>query len=516
MLEDNPRVQIAWSKYVEEKWRPWAEEHLKWEKVHHVYSILFSIHQEQIRLGEEYELVLGLGLLTWQTPSNQRIRRHLVVANALLEFEARIGKFTVRPNFDGANLRIELDMLDIEEQPLQAEQVASEALGSAADNPWDKNCIEGVLKGLVHSINPSGEYYDSFESKKPQFSEKPIVEYAPSLILRKRSITGLTEILKRIKKRIEEGEHIPSEFADLAEITKQNDAVSTELADDSAIQVNSEIYFPKPFNEEQRRIVEKTKSTNGLLVQGPPGTGKSHTIANLICHLLATGQRILVTANTPRALKVLVGKLKEEKSYNNSSLFDSKEEGLIPKEIRPLCISLLGSGLEEKRSLEASVRGILQKNEDWNEKRATKEAQDYEHALQRLGKEKAEIENRLRAIRESETHTQIIADGTYRGTAAKIARAVVSESDKYGWFTDRITINTECPLSDTEFFQLLKELRVLTPEKKRELDGTWPDSVPIDSQFKKLVEKERQAIQQEENTSADIDERFLRALSLPP
>ena len=212
MLEDNPRMQIAWSKYVEEKWRPWAAEHLKWEKVHHVYSILFSIHQEQVRLGEEYELVLGLGLLTWQTPSNQRIRRHLVVANALLEFEARIGKFTVRPNFDGANLRIELDMLDIEEQPLQAEQVASEALGSAADNPWDKNCIEGVLKGLVHSINPSGEYYDSFESKKPQFSEKPIVEYAPSLILRKRSITGLTEILKRIKKRIEEGEHIPSDF----------------------------------------------------------------------------------------------------------------------------------------------------------------------------------------------------------------------------------------------------------------------------------------------------------------
>ena len=56
----------------------------------------------------------------------------------------------------------------------------------------------------------------------------------------------------------------------------------------------------------------------------------------------------------------------------------------------------------------------------------------------------------------------------------------------------------------------------MTPEKKRELDGTWPDSVPIDSQFKKLVEKERQAIQQEENTSADIDERFLRALSCHP
>ncbi|MGE5599552.1 MAG: hypothetical protein ACM3XS_09250 [Bacteroidota bacterium] len=30
-------------------------------------------------------------------------------------------------------------------------------------------------------------------------------------------------------------------------------------------------------------------------MQGPPGTGKSHTIANLICHLLATGQWSLWT-----------------------------------------------------------------------------------------------------------------------------------------------------------------------------------------------------------------------------
>ncbi|OIP60638.1 MAG: hypothetical protein AUK29_11230 [Nitrospirae bacterium CG2_30_53_67] len=111
-LDDHPEVAEAWEKYVEQKWLPWAEQHNKWEKIHRVYSTLFAIHQEQLRLGEEYELVIGIGLLTWQTPSNQRARRHLIVANALLEFEARLGKFTVRPNPDGANLRPELDMLD--------------------------------------------------------------------------------------------------------------------------------------------------------------------------------------------------------------------------------------------------------------------------------------------------------------------------------------------------------------------------------------------------------------------
>ena len=63
-LKDHPEVQRTWNRYVEDKWLPWTEEHNAWERVHKVYSALFVIHQEQIRLGEEYELVLGLELCT--------------------------------------------------------------------------------------------------------------------------------------------------------------------------------------------------------------------------------------------------------------------------------------------------------------------------------------------------------------------------------------------------------------------------------------------------------------------
>ncbi|HPO14057.1 MAG TPA: hypothetical protein PLI09_11470 [Candidatus Hydrogenedentes bacterium] len=145
LLEDHPEVQQAWDRYVESKWLPWTEDHNSWEKVHKVYSALFAIHQEQLRLGEEYELVLGLGLLTWQTPTGQRVRRHLIVADAILEFEARLGKFTVRPHTEGAKLRPEFDMLDIEEQPARAEETAKASLDAAEDDPWEKGCIEGVL-----------------------------------------------------------------------------------------------------------------------------------------------------------------------------------------------------------------------------------------------------------------------------------------------------------------------------------------------------------------------------------
>ena len=75
------------------------------------------------------------------------------------------------------------------------------------------------------------------------------------------------------------------------------------------------MYFPLPANAEQESIVNKIQTQNGVLVQGPPGTGKSHTIANLICHLLAQGQRVLVTSHTARALKVLKDKLPKEVDF---------------------------------------------------------------------------------------------------------------------------------------------------------------------------------------------------------
>ena len=58
------------------------------------------------------------------------------------------------------------------------------------------------------------------------------------------------------------------------------------------------------------------RTKNGVLVQGPPGTGKSQTIANLICHLLALGKKVLVTSHAARALTVLKNKIPEEIRIN--------------------------------------------------------------------------------------------------------------------------------------------------------------------------------------------------------
>ncbi|HPS01829.1 MAG TPA: AAA domain-containing protein [Candidatus Sumerlaeota bacterium] len=256
---------------------------------------------------------------------------------------------------------------------------------------------------------------------------------------------------------------------------------------------DGEVFFPKPSNDEQRRIVEKIRAASGVLVQGPPGTGKSHTIANLICHLLATGQRTLITAKTPRALQVL--------------------EGLIPDDLRPLCINLLGSGLEEKRSLETSVGGILRKNEEWNEYYAERNRMELEGRLHELRKEKAKVNRRLQDIRESETHTQSIAEGTYQGTAARIAEAVNRDRANYDWFTDSVSLGKTCPLSVSDLRSVLMALRQFTPERRRELGLAWPEALPPTEHFVNLVRKEAKVTEQENILAKGAEERIAACLS---
>src|SRR5262249_52745883 len=101
------------------------------------------------------------------------------------------------------------------------------------------------------------------------------------------------------------------------------------------------ILLSKSANPEQIRIVRQLERASGVLVQGPPGTGKSHTIANLIGHLLAQGKTVLVTAHTTKALRVL-------RNY-------------VADTLQPLCVSVLDNDLEGRRQLEQSVEGIVER-----------------------------------------------------------------------------------------------------------------------------------------------------------
>ena len=474
-LEDYPAIQKNWNRYLEKEWLPWMELHRQWITVQNVYTKLFTIWQGQKRLGEEYELLVAIGLLTWKTPSGHAIHRHLVTAKATLEFESELGKFTVIPDPDGAKLSVELDMLDATDQPIYAQGSAMEGLHSAKDNPWNRAAVDPVLHSLAKELGALGEYHQfSFKPSQTQADKKPIVEFAPALIFRKRSLKGLQETLVKMHHQISEGIDLPPEFLDLAEGGLLPEGNESDQSYDHRMDISEDdptIYFPKSSNEEQRQIIKTLRSASGVLVQGPPGTGKSHTIANLICHLLAKGQRVLVTAQTPRALEVL---------HNH-----------LPEKIQPLCISLLGSGSKEQNELAKSVRGILEK--EWNETNVDSEVTTLMEKLQQVRTDKAGTHFKLRSIRESETYEQSILNGAYRGTAAKISQQLNHESAEYGWLTDRIRYDQEMPIAPSDLEKLIRELTNFTPALEAELKLSIPDPQQDfinGKRFKKLVQQE--------------------------
>jgi very-short-patch-repair endonuclease len=125
-----------------------------------------------------------------------------------------------------------------------------------------------------------------------------------------------------------------------------------------------DLYFPKPFNDEQVRIVQLLETHDGVVVQGPPGTGKTHTIANIICHWLATGRRVLVTSMKEPALAVL------------------REQ--LPEEIRPLAISLLASEHEGMKQFEQSIHRIASEVQSVDPVTAAREVAKLEEIINAL------------------------------------------------------------------------------------------------------------------------------------
>jgi len=313
-LEDHPEIKNLLQKYYKEKWEPWAILDRRLKTVHNIYTELFSIYQKQQKLGEQYEIILGLGLLSWRTQDGQEIQRHLLTAQTSISFEAERGVISIGPAAEGAKLRLEQEMIDPQYRPNpEVINKINKECEEIGDNLADLNKISSILKRWVNSVSSNGTFEDTLIASQT-VSTNPIVSFAPALILRKRTERSFVQIFSNIIELLESNAPLPPGVMRL--ITNADETLSDGLENNHVHTfetINDKtIYFPLEANEEQLKIIERFRNHQGVLVQGPPGTGKSHTIVNLIAHLLATGKRILVTSHTARALAVLKSFIKEK------------------------------------------------------------------------------------------------------------------------------------------------------------------------------------------------------------
>ncbi|HWS36846.1 MAG TPA: AAA domain-containing protein [Actinoplanes sp.] len=206
--------------------------------------------------------------------------------------------------------------------------------------------------------------------------------------------------------------------------------------------VGGRLLMPLPTNEAQESIARRLAHHRNVAVQGPPGTGKTHTIRNLICHLMANGKRVLVVAQKEEPLRVL-------------------RDGL-PEEVRALCLAVLGRTTDQLEQLQSAARELSDRaatlDKEAEARRVTRLTRNIEEAERELAAATAG----LRQIAESEAQTY------------QIGGVMLLPSEVGAWLRERAAVHGGIPdpvsgpppLTIEEFAMLLKLARRLPPEDR--------------------------------------------------
>ncbi|MBF0540923.1 MAG: tetratricopeptide repeat protein [Nitrospirae bacterium] len=449
ILTDFPEIKDEFNKYVKGKWfddlidysdkyDKYLIENKKYEELNETYKKFIKIHNKNQQFGEEYELIVGVGLLNFKEKVDMpKICRHIIIQKVDISIPKNDNSINITPNIESfpkietdaiIDLTEQFDTWDISDAEIKAEAKIKE---KEIYHLFTDNLIKDALQIFADRFSPDGEFKDIIE-KPNKLNNKPIIYFSPALILRKRNTRSLTALYETIIKNIENGNdtEIPS-IDDIIGLQENIDNDPQNSQDPTFGCLYEPIFFPKEYNGEQIEIVEKARKNYKVLVQGPPGTGKSHTIANLICHLLANGKKVLVTAYTQRALKVLKDKL--------------------PPEFQNLTVNLLSGDKSSLKSLENSVEVIKDELSNLRLDYQKNEIDSLDKMLNILRENIAYNTNELKKIKEKSYKEEF--NPNYKGTLTEIAENIESDTSHFSWYKDSYCdIKHETIINDLQSF----------------------------------------------------------------
>lgn len=473
-LVDAPEVAALFDTWLAD-WVLWADQERRDRAVREVYKELFGIQLASTDHSEEFELVIGVGCLSWRPESHPQVRRHVATAPAAIEFDKGSGELKVVQVSSPEAVAIELEMLNpsLIASPAsmdEVKQLAAEYEG----HPLDKDGMGDICRRLVHRLDPGAEYDD--ESLDPPDTVDPRAAYAPALILRRRTNKGLVKIYETIVRQLREASDVPSGILplidpDITPVVEENPAPG------AVVSVDGDYFLPLPVNDQQQRVIDRVDRNAQTVVQGPPGTGKTHTAAALVSHLLAKGSRVLITAHTDRALREVRAKL--------------------PEKIQALAVSVIGQSRTDMAELRTAVDSISARADEFELDDSNRAIDGYLATIERLRRERAETYHRLIAIRRQEIETR--SDGPEEGTLAAIAYRHLQDEGQFSWIQEFGVQTTTggVPVSSSEIMRwrsMLRDQDIIANEEQAKQRMPDPSTLPTPLDFSALVEAERTAI----------------------
>lgn len=403
-----------------------------------LYKKISKLYLTLEKNGENFEVVYGHGLVVGNI-SGDKIVHPIFTTRMDLTFHKKLSMFSLKPYNNVTNIEMDI-LLDLEEALGSSKNIGNkdkdslenilnicEELKALGVNPRSDEEVKEALKKISLKLNINiEETYNKIQSLLQLEGDEEIKIYNEPVIIFRTLDTRLWNVeLARAIEKLRTEFVVPKTVQSL--VTQEKISLSKEEVENWR-EVGEELLFPLPYNEEQKNITKRLSENFGVVVQGPPGTGKSHTIVNLICHLLAHGKRVLVTSQTDRALKVL----------NNK----------IPEEIKSLCISILGDDSKAMGELDEAVRKVTETlSADTGELK--QEIKTLKYNLGQCRNLKSSLVSQLSRVYEKES-CQVL----YRGKLyciADMAKFLKENNQTLSFIEDYIVLDHEEPLSNEEF-----------------------------------------------------------------
>jgi very-short-patch-repair endonuclease len=451
----------------------WAQKEKPARAAMKLFETLYALHGRIDREGERVELILGDGILSWRRAEGA-IYHPVLLQRLQLQFDASVPEFTLSEADHPVELYSALfqSMNDVDGRAIGR---CREELEQEGFHPMMNGSTSAFLKRLVIQLSPRGEFRE--DSAPEAAASDPHIGREPVFFLRARNL-GFAAAIEGILADLRTREDLPWSLLNIVgEELPISDAAVAEESSTGSMEADGEVLLSKPANPEQIGIAKQLEEHGGVLVQGPPGTGKTHTIGNLVGHLLAHGKSVLVTSHTTKALRMV-------------------RHHIVP-ELRPLCVSVLESDLESRKQLESAVGSIAERLSRADAGSLELEAKKLESERQELLKKLDEVRKQLMEARADEYRD--IAIGGKSWTPAEAARHVVQEREALGWIPGPVAAVAPLPLSPSELADLYRTSVTVSREDETELSGHLPElhDLPRAEEFEGTV-SERNRLGMEE------------------
>lgn len=475
-------------------WQTWAESDREWRPRRDWYRSLAATARHLEQQDDEVELVLGTGLLSWNSPKGL-IRHPLVSTPVQIRVDSSTGTLTVSVMPSASSRFGDRDLLGIEDgfEPGPAEPIR-QSFREEAPEPLSDALKDRFAEWRSASFERCRPYDHTWAVPEP--SSTPCLTFSPALVLRRRDQSALIEYLDRMWGALTGPDaKAPLGLAQLLmplEPEQRLEWLESEGAE-SGLYIGEDPLFPKPANPEQALIMERLKRDNGVVVQGPPGTGKTHTIANLISALLARGQRVLVTSQKAQALRVLHRQL--------------------PDEIQQLCVSMTDLQRGGSVELDRSVAEISRRFDSFSPEAQTRQVDDLNARRRGELQRASALKEKIRSLRETETYQHPEIAPGYQGTLASIAQRVRAEEPDFGTWMVR-PFPTEAPgtppLSIEEFGELRGLLAGASPNRQSRVAQELPNAneIPPAAEIGRLIDDEGAAAAVAQGAESELSRRL--------